>query len=127
MTLGAGIPKRIKTQHLPGESLMESREVGQLRGAAGSSPWLLSSQLLDDLTSQPQQFRSDCSESRISFRIELLLKAPLKSTRPSFSSNDSEQRKRWGSRASLGLSLCLCGRSVQGNQLTDRDDRPMKS
>ena len=60
--------------------------------------------MLSDLTSQPQRFRSDCSESRITFRIELLPKAPLKSTRPSFSSDDSEQRKRWGSRASPGLS-----------------------
>ena len=106
---------------------------GIAQRAAGSSPWLLSSQLLSDLTSQPQWFQSDCSESKITFTIELLLKAPLKSTRPSFSSDDSEQRKRWGSRASLGLSLWpdlgagLRGRSVQGNQLTDRDDRPMKS
>lgn len=122
----------MKTQRLPGES---DGEQGGGTAQRGSREFSLVSQfsMLSDLTSQPQRFRSDCSESRITFRIELLLKAPLKSTRPSFSSDDSEQRKRWGSRASPGLSLWpdlgagLRGRSVQGNQLTGRDDRPVKN
>lgn len=66
----------------------------QLREEVGMSPWLFSSQMLSNLTSKPQQFRSNYSENRS--RISPGSPSEIHST---FSPDDSEERKcrgLWG-------------------------------
>ena len=66
----------------------------QLRGEAGRSPWLFSSQMLSNLTSQPQRFRSNYPENR----SRIIPESPSE-IHSSFSPDDSEERKcrgLWG-------------------------------